>query len=68
MLAIIIQLTYHNIPNTYGSQTVLGGRHPQRREKCRLTKVPFKIRGTQRDYSSKPLKHSIVNRILVFKQ
>ena len=34
----------------------------------RLTKVPFKIRGTQRDYSSKPLKHSIVNRILVFKQ
>ena len=24
------------------------------------------IRGTQREYSSKPLKHSIVNRILVF--
>jgi len=25
-------------------------------------------RGTQREYSSKPLKHSIVKRILVFKQ
>ena len=28
----------------------------------------FKTRGTQREYSSKPLKHSIVERILVFKQ
>ena len=27
--------------------------------------LPF--RGTQREYSSKPLKHSIVERILVFK-
>ena len=26
-----------------------------------------KIKGTQREYSSKPLKHSIVKRILVFK-
>ena len=26
------------------------------------------IRGTQRGYSSKPLKHSIVKRVLVFKQ
>ena len=26
------------------------------------------IRGTQREYSSKPLKHSIVERILVFKR
>ena len=26
------------------------------------------FRGTQREYSSKPLKHSIVKRILVFKQ
>ena len=26
------------------------------------------LRGTQREYSSKPLKHSIVKRILVFKQ
>ena len=25
-------------------------------------------RGTQREYTSKPLKHSIVKRILVFKQ
>ena len=25
------------------------------------------LRGTQREYSSKPLKHSIVKRILVFK-
>ena len=25
-------------------------------------------RGTQREYSSKPLKHSIVKRILVFKR
>ena len=27
-----------------------------------------KLRGTQREYSSKPLKHSIVKRILVFKR
>ena len=27
-----------------------------------------KLRGTQRDYSSKPLKHSIVELILVFKR
>ena len=27
-----------------------------------------KLRGTQREYSSKPLKHSIVERILVFKR
>ena len=27
-----------------------------------------KARGTQREYSSKPLKHSIVKRVLVFKQ
>ena len=26
------------------------------------------VRGTQREYSSKPLKHSIVKRVLVFKQ
>ena len=26
------------------------------------------IRGTQREYSSKPLKHNIVKRILVFKR
>ena len=26
------------------------------------------LRGTQREYSSKPLKHSIVKRILVFKR
>ena len=31
---------------------------------CRLTRN----RGTQREYSSKPLKHAIVKRILVFKQ
>ena len=29
---------------------------------------PFQIRGTQREYSSKPLKHRIVKRILVFKR
>ena len=28
----------------------------------------FYFRGTQREYSSKPLKHSIVKRILVFKR
>ena len=28
----------------------------------------FIVRGTQREYSSKPLKHSIVKRILVFKR
>ena len=27
-----------------------------------------RYRGTQREYSSKPLKHSIVKRILVFKR
>ena len=33
-----------------------------------LKNVVRKIRGTQREYSSKALKHSIVKRILVFKQ
>ena len=28
----------------------------------------YNIRGTQREYSSKPLKHSIVKRVLVFKR
>ena len=30
--------------------------------------ITVSVRGTQREYSSKPLKHSIVKRILVFKQ
>ena len=30
--------------------------------------IPQSVRGTQREYSSKPLKHSIVKRILVFKR
>ena len=30
--------------------------------------IKTNIRGTQREYSSKPLKHSIVERILVFKR
>ena len=30
--------------------------------------VKVKVRGTQREYSSKPLKHSIVEGILVFKR
>ena len=30
--------------------------------------IEFILRGTQREYSSKPLKHSIVKRVLVFKQ
>ena len=37
-----------------------------RRRKSSLRK--HKLRGTQREYSSKPLKHSIVERILVFKR
>ena len=32
------------------------------------TYVCFRIRGTQRDYSSKPIKHSTVKRISVFKR
>ena len=28
----------------------------------------IKFRGTQREYSSKPLKHGIVKRVLVFKR
>ena len=28
----------------------------------------YMLRGTQREYSSKPLKHSIVKRVLVFKR
>ena len=28
----------------------------------------IQVRGTQREYSSKPLKHSIAKRILVFKR
>ena len=39
---------------------------------CRRLKTAFSDRftgrGIQREYSSKPLKHSIVERILVFKQ
>ena len=31
-------------------------------------KRSIRFRGTQREYSSKPLKHSIVKRILVFKR
>ena len=44
------------------------------RHKAKITKVkPHQLirtlsRGTQRGYSSKPLKHSIVERILVFKR
>ena len=38
----------------------------QQTEKMYVTDVW--IRGTQREYSSKPLKHSIVKRILVFKR
>ena len=35
----------------------------------RLSWIPSHgARGTQREYSSKPLKHSIVKRILVFKR
>ena len=30
--------------------------------------IPMKCRGTQREYSSKPLKDNIVERILVFKR
>ena len=33
-----------------------------------LLQGPDLTRGTQREYSSKPLKHSIVKRILVFKR
>ena len=33
-----------------------------------LTLLLREIRGTQREYSSKPLKHSMVKRILVFKR
>ena len=38
---------------------------------CKKFKLEFEskeLRGTQREYSSKPLKHSIVKRILVFKR
>ena len=34
---------------------------------CELYLILLAFRGTQREYSSKPLKHSIVKRILVFK-
>ena len=33
-----------------------------------LRRELLKVRGTQREYSSKPLKNSIVKRILVFKR
>ena len=33
-----------------------------------LLQTRIELRGTQREYSSKPLKHSIVKRILVFKR
>ena len=35
---------------------------------CKEFYVSVRPRGTQRDYSPKPLKHSIVKRILVFKR
>ena len=39
-------------------------RQAQEKEEIKRTQ----IRGTQREYGSKPLKHSIVERILVFKR
>ena len=36
--------------------------------RVRMCKKCTNIRGTQREYSSKPPKHSIVKRIFVFKQ
>ena len=36
-------------------------------DRSRVKVIPF-FRGTQREYSSKPLKHSIFERILVFKR
>ena len=32
------------------------------------SQVKVKVRGTQREYSSKPLEHSVVEGILVFKR
>ena len=40
----------------------------QRLQLVLTTESSSLIRGTQREYSSKPLKHSIVKRILVFKR
>ena len=37
-------------------------------KQCKLTNLFARFRGTQREYSSKPLKHRIDKRILVFKR
>ena len=37
-------------------------------QKSLVTRRQAECRGTQREYSSKPLKHSIVERLLVFKR
>ena len=37
-------------------------------QKSLVTRREAECRGTQREYSSKPLKHSIVERLLVFKR
>ena len=36
-------------------------------QKSLVTRRQVEFRGTQREYSSKPLKHRIVERLLVFK-
>ena len=43
------------------------GRIPDPKKVQALSDFPM-VRGTQREYSSKPLKHNIVKRVLVFKQ
>ena len=61
------------VPSLFFGNSVLSGRHGVRLGSCpvsfRITSSLMftKLRGTLRENSSKPLKHSIVKRILVFK-
>ena len=61
------------VPSLFFGNSVLRGRHGVRLGSCpvsfRITSSLMftKLRGTLRENSSKPLKHSIVKRILVFK-
>ena len=45
----------------------MAAHHPWSQKSSFVTRRQAEYRGTQREYSSKPLKHSIFERLLVFK-
>ena len=62
-LSVITEDTARRVLSWFDSQATQSAR-----DFLRLTDLFPRNRGTQREYSSKPLKHSIVKRILVFKR